>query len=88
LLRKFGPEISCLVLYALERRCLRSEACATISESLYGGRRAKLERTKNDSTNNNQRKLLPVSDRDGTRLALLVALGPYLRHRLLLWYQK
>jgi peroxin-12 len=84
LLQKFGPEISCLVLYFLERHCLRSDACATISESLYGGRQAKLAQ----ATKDRQRNLLPLTDRDKTRLALLVALGPYLRHRLLLWYKK
>ena len=85
LIQHYGPEISCLILYTLERHCLRSDACATISESLYGGRQAKLDRSSQDKQ---QRKLLAVGDRDKTRVALLVALGPYIRHRLLLWYQK
>ncbi|CAB9500623.1 Peroxisome assembly protein 12 [Seminavis robusta] len=86
-LERFGPEISCLVLFLLERHCLRSQACATISESLYGGRQAKLDRS-TDNNNTQRRKLLPLSDKDRTRLALLVALGPYLRHRMLGWFHK
>lgn len=89
LIQYYGPEISCLILYSLERHCLRSDSCATISESLYGGRQAKLDRSpgKQDS-HQKHRKLLPLTDRDKTRMALLVALGPYIRHRLLLVYQK
>lgn len=86
LIQHYGPEISCLILYTLERHCLKSDACATISESLYGGRQAKLDRS--SSQDKQQRKLVPLGDRDKTRLALLVALGPYIRARLLLWYQK
>jgi len=86
LLQKYGPEISCLILYTMERHCLRSQACATISESLYGGRLAKVDLSNNNATNH-ERKLLPLNDRDKTRLALLVALGPYVRVRLLKLYK-
>lgn len=89
LIQHYGPEISCLILYSLERHCLRSDSCATISESLYGGRQAKLDRSpdKTDNSAPENRKLLPLTDRDKTRMALLVAVGPYIRHRLFLWYQ-
>ena len=88
LIQYYGPEISCLILYSLERHCLRSNSCATISESLYGGRQAKLDRSPGKEDSNQQhRKLLPLTDRDKTRMALLVAVGPYIRHRLLLLYQ-
>ena len=87
LIHKFGPELSCLILYAVERQCLHSEACATFSESLYGGRQAKLDHQSSQDDNKERRKLLPVSDRDKTRLALLVALGPYIQRRMLLLYQ-
>jgi Pex2 / Pex12 amino terminal region len=89
LLQCCGPEFSCLILFLLERHCLRSEACATISESLYGGRLAKMDRSAiSTDKNDNRRKLLPLSDTDRNRMALLVALGPYVRHRLWLCYQK
>lgn len=84
LMEKFGPELACLILYALERHCLRSDASATISESLYGGKQAKLGSHSGDK----KRHLLPLTDKDKTRLALVVAIGPYLRRRLLLLYQK
>ena len=75
LIQHYGPEISCLILYSLERQCLRSDSCATISESLYGGRQAKLDRSSgnNDRSSQEHRKLLPLTDRDKTRMALLVA---------------
>mmetsp|Transcript_26264 Transcript_26264/g.40277 ORF Transcript_26264/g.40277 Transcript_26264/m.40277 type:complete len:452 (+) Transcript_26264:17-1372(+) len=83
--RHHGPEMRLFVTYLIERQCLKSKACATFSESIFGARRAKLGATRRVVSNDKKivvkQKLLPISDRDKTRLALLVALGPYVKER-------
>jgi hypothetical protein len=83
MMQRHGPELRCLAIYLLERQCLHSKACATLSESMYGVRRAKLS-----GAGENQRKVDPLSQGDKTRLALLLALGPYLREKMHMLYQK
>lgn len=85
-MQRYGPELRCLAIYLLERQCLYSKSSATLSESIYGVRRAKLSETAENSSD--RRKLEPLSEGDKTRLALLLALGPYLRERMQILYQK
>lgn len=106
ILQKYPAEIQCLAVYLLERRCLSSTTTATMSESIYGGRRVKVvERQRqrpqhlpaggNASTppsRSSVKSLEPLSTADQTRLALVLALGPYLRTKLdaihRLWSQR
>lgn len=83
-IKTYGAELRLVVTYLVNRKCLRSNACATVAESLYGGRRAKL----GPVGENGQRSVLSLDDRDKTRLALLLALGPYLQERLEELYQR
>jgi len=78
ILQNFGAELRLLLTYLVNRRCLRSNACASLAESVYGGRRAKL----GPVGENGQHSVLPLSDMDRTRLALMLALGPYIQERL------
>lgn len=91
-LKPFGPEIRMLIIYFLERRCLLSSTSATISESIYGGKRVQLgsedvNPTIVDGTTTKvtrptrQRSLHPMSKQNAIRLALLMSLGPYLEER-------
>jgi hypothetical protein len=86
-MQRYGPELRCLAIYLLERQCLHSKACATLSESIYGVRRAKLSGT-GENSNSHQRKVEPLSQGDKTRLALLLAFGPYFREKMHMLYQK
>lgn len=84
-IRLYGPEIRFFILYLIERGSLLSNASASVSESVYGGKRVKLgppskSGTKNDNVPN-QRKLIDLPKRDGIRLAFLIAFGPYLAER-------
>lgn len=74
----YGAELRLLMTYLVNRRCLKSNACASVAESLYGGRRAKL----GPAGVNGQQSVLPLTDTDKTRLALVLALGPYVQERL------
>lgn len=83
-LEPFGPELRFLLVYWLERKSLLSSSSATVAEALYGGKRVQLveEATSSEPPNSSQhRQLRPLSKRDGIRLALLMALGPYLEER-------
>jgi peroxin-12 len=87
-----GREILVLLMYWLERQCLLTNQ-ATLSEMVYGGRRVQLgtEPThKNDKSqeHHQQRRLLLPADRHNLiRLALWMALEPYLAERLNKYYQ-
>jgi hypothetical protein len=64
----WGPELRCFTVYWLERMSLLLSS-ATIAESLYGGKRVKLEsrtETSNYSTiqNQRQRRLRPLMKQD------------------------
>jgi hypothetical protein len=72
LLQRYGPELRCLFLYVLERQCLHSKSCATLSESIYGVKRVKLLASG---------KLVALTGTEKTRLTLCLALGPYLREK-------
>jgi len=88
LLLRYGPELRCLAIYLMERQCLYSKASATVSESIYGARRAKLQQSNyGNAANPHRRKLTTLSNTDKTRLALLLALGPYLREKFEALYQ-
>jgi peroxin-12 len=73
LLRKYKYELVGLLIYSLERQRLYSSSCATVSESLYGTKRVKLE---------NGGKLTDLTDQDKTRVALLRSLIPYIQIKL------
>lgn len=77
-IKPFGPEIRFLLVYALERGSLM-RSNASITEALYGGKRVKLGSA--NGSNENERSLLPIQKQDRVRLALFLALGPYLEER-------
>lgn len=76
--RTYGAELRLLVIYLVNRHCLRSSTCASLPESLYGGRRARL----GAANESGHRSVLPLADIDKTRLSLVLALGPYFQERL------
>eukprot|EP00536_Pseudo-nitzschia_multiseries_P001594 jgi/Psemu1/283137/fgenesh1_pg.20_\ len=79
LVRPFGPEIRFLILCVLERFSL-ALSDATISESLYGGRRVKLCEP-SSTEKSGKRNLRPIENRDRMLLAFFMAFGPYLEER-------
>lgn len=79
-LGSYKAELICLTTYLLERRCLQSSACATLSESLYGTKRVKLEQSSSPTMRTRQLKELTFTDK--TRVALLAAIIPYLQEQL------
>mmetsp|Transcript_53850 Transcript_53850/g.155471 ORF Transcript_53850/g.155471 Transcript_53850/m.155471 type:complete len:422 (-) Transcript_53850:1372-2637(-) len=84
ILARYSPEIRFLVVYWLDRKSLLSKASAAISEALHGGKRVKLCPDPKSS----EGKLEPMNQRDGIRLALLLALGRYLNERGEILYRK
>eukprot|EP00980_Cylindrotheca_fusiformis_P002100 scaffold473_cov132-Cylindrotheca_fusiformis.AAC.5 len=82
ILKPWGPECRLFIMYLLQRGSLMSRN-ATVSESLYGGKRVKL-----GLQENNQRRLVPMPKRDGVRLAFLISFGPYLTERADMLYNK
>lgn len=84
LLKRYESEIRLFITYAVNRRCLRSNACAPFAESVYGGRRAKL----GPPGDNEQYSVLPLNETDKTRLALILTFGPYIHERLDQLYQR
>ena len=72
LVQAYGPELKFVIKYAMERQCLQ-RVNATIAESMYGARRAKVGHTG---------LLSEITDRERTRLALLLTLSTYLKERL------
>ena len=83
-LEQNGAEIRCLLRYYLERRFLQSQKC-TIAESFYGTVRVRAAAQPDDK---GQTKLMPLRTLDQTRLALFLALGPYLKERLRGWHNR
>jgi peroxin-12 len=81
---QYTDEIQVLTWYLLERSSLRSSASATVSEALYGMKRSKLQPFVGDDLKPQpgRRKLVDLSRSDKTKLALLLALGPYVRRKL------
>ena len=80
-LQRDGAEIRCLLRYQLERRLLRSHNC-TLAESLYGVMRVRGVPSQQDEKDRQQFELIPLRTIDQTRLALVLALGPYLKEKL------
>ena len=80
----YSAELRLLITYLMNRQCLRSSACSSVAESLYGGRRAKL----GAPGENGERTVLALSERDKTRLALVLTFGPYIQERLDELYQR
>lgn len=88
---QYSPEIRCLATYLLERRFLHNTSnCATLAESIYGTVRVKMLQAtdSSSSTRSPRRQLVKLSNTDKTRVALLLALGPYMREKLLRWHYK
>lgn len=80
LLERYGSELRCLVVYLLERQCLRLFSC-TVAESIYGTKRA-IVSEQTDGHQPGARMLRPLGTRDATRLALIQAMVPYAREKL------
>jgi hypothetical protein len=79
-LRRFIPELRCIAIYLFERYCLRLFS-STLAESLYGTKRMVLVE-ENSSESRSSRKLVPLKGKHATRLALALAIVPYLREKL------
>lgn len=81
-LKRYGPEARALLIYLLERRMLLSSTIsASLMENLNGMRRVQLGAPVGGEENSQQRKLTPLSKDNGIRLALALALGPYISER-------
>jgi peroxin-12 len=72
-LRQYKSEWMCLLWYVMEREHLRRASCTAV-EFWYGMQRNRIVSPK--------ARLVPLSAADQTRLALLYALGPYLRDKV------
>ena len=77
-LKRYGLEWRCFMLYLLERHCLRISS-APLAETVYGGKRAILVREKEG---NHRKRIVPMDRTNATRLALALALGPYFNEKL------
>lgn len=77
-LKNFREEIHAIIIYAMERQILRSKACATLSESVYGLTRSKIS----------SGKISPLAQVDRTRVAFILAFGPYLKQYLDRLYER
>lgn len=89
-LQRNSVEIRCLLLYLIERWCLQTHS-GTVAEIMYGTRRVLLSPTiHKDSSptvthldqSQSRRRLIPFRDKDAVRLALALALFPYLNEKL------
>jgi hypothetical protein len=78
MVKKYSPEIRLVITYYLERKCVLSSS-ATLSESLYGGKRARVSR---------ENRLRPLTRPDQTRLVLLMVLSWYVDEKLEAMYQR
>ena len=78
ILTYYKDELQVLITLTIENRMLHSKACATLSESIYGLKRSRI---RNGS-------ISEINKGDRTRVALLLALGPYLKKRMNEWYEK
>ncbi|GAX28123.1 hypothetical protein FisN_6Lh060 [Fistulifera solaris] len=74
-MKRYHAEWRCLLLYWIERRCLRMTS-ASCAEAVYGNKRAML------LPENGKHRMVPLDRKNATRLAILVALGPYLKEKL------
>jgi hypothetical protein len=78
ILRNYRDEIQAMITFTIEHRILLSKAGATLSESMYGLKRSRIR-------NGNVSEMSKV---DRTRVALLLAVGPYLKKRMDEWYER
>lgn len=80
-LKRYHAEWRFLLMYLIERHCLRISS-ATLAESVYGGKRSILV-----NEEGNRKRIVPLDRKNATRLALLLTLGPYLKGKLELLLQ-
>ena len=88
--RRHSAEIGCFLRYYLERRSLQLQKC-TLAESFYGTVRVKAQQQQsqsNDFVQQKAMKLVPLETLDQARLALFLALGPFLREKLQTLYTR
>ena len=78
LLQRYTSEVRCLVIYLLERQCLRASS-STVAESIYGAKRAVVSE---EAVQPGSRKLRSLDSNHATRLALVLAIAPYAREKL------
>lgn len=78
LVRKYGPEVQLLITYLIERRCIMASS-ATLAESIYGGKRSKVQ---------DGHKLTAPTRQDCTRLTLALTLGRYVDEKMENVFQK
>lgn len=83
-MKRYHMEWRFLMLYLLERHCLRISS-ATLAETVYGGKRAIVRDEVEGGSH--RKRIVPLDRKNATRLALLLALGPYLKEKLDLFWQ-
>mmetsp|Transcript_28219 Transcript_28219/g.68682 ORF Transcript_28219/g.68682 Transcript_28219/m.68682 type:complete len:442 (-) Transcript_28219:1629-2954(-) len=88
ILKPWNPEIRCLLVYLVQRGSLLSSNAAA-SETIYGGKRVKLEpfATSASLGHSNKRRLTAMSRRDGIRLAFMLSFGVYVEERVTEWFE-
>ncbi|GAX25902.1 hypothetical protein FisN_6Hh060 [Fistulifera solaris] len=74
-MKRYHAEWRCLLLYWIQRRCLRMTS-ASCAEAVYGTKRAML------LPEDGKHRMVPLDRKNATRLAILLALGPYLKEKL------
>jgi Pex2 / Pex12 amino terminal region len=73
MIKRYGAEIRLIITYFIERRCLLGNACATLAESFYSGRRVKVSQGNT---------LTSMNFQDRIRLACAIACASYLNEKL------
>ncbi|CAJ1958736.1 unnamed protein product [Cylindrotheca closterium] len=83
ILKPWNPEIRCLIIYLVQRGSLLSSDAAA-SETIYGGKRVKLETRATGASlgYSEKRRLTPMSRKDGIRLAFLLSFSTYFEERV------
>jgi hypothetical protein len=74
-MKRYHAEWRCVLLYWMERRCLHMMS-ASCAEAVYGSKRAML------LPEDGKHRIVPLDRKNATRLALCLALGPYLKEKL------
>jgi len=90
ILQHYKSEIMLVVLYGVER-CSLMKSSATAAESVYGMKRTRVVMERGDSGGagiDGGMRLVPLTDADKVRCAVVAVLLPYLKEKLALLYRK
>eukprot|EP00592_Proboscia_alata_P026100 CAMPEP_0194438972 /NCGR_PEP_ID=MMETSP0176-20130528/107778_1 /TAXON_ID=216777 /ORGANISM="Proboscia alata, Strain PI-D3" /LENGTH=435 /DNA_ID=CAMNT_0039261667 /DNA_START=45 /DNA_END=1352 /DNA_ORIENTATION=+ len=89
-LKKYSDEVCMLVTCFIEMKCLNSSSCASLSETVYGMKRAKVlaQITEPNSVSGQEFSLHPLSRKDKMCSLATLVIIPYLKQRLDKTYEK